>query len=274
MKEDDVSPPPSPPPAVSHYLLIGMLLIEFGLTQYTHLVVELDLHPDWRFLEFTHVASYVFIVLMLIFRIILFRRGTAVQKYFDSILLWIVISYVKSGPPYNGLCMSMDVYNHHAYNYVFHYIIAAWIALVCAFDVFLKPINALLEMQMSIEKLTSIDWVLWLLLMLHPPNHALFTCIPYWEYLWLTARVALFALLYGVCEKEELAPVVLILYSKTLYVLLWLLPLLYIQRIYTWPFLKQILPFIESARQRSRIGWIKITKIAFQPKEKSDEDVL
>lgn len=226
---------------------------------------------EFALTHFTHVFGYLFIVLMVMLRVYLFRANSTVPSYFDSILLWFILSYVKTGPQYDGLCMLINVYNNHLYVFVVHYGMLVWIVVTRVLDAFLAKLGDILETPIPLLHPKWADPYLWLLLMMHPLIHSLVTCIPLWDFPILLMRIAIFAFIYGVTEDTELAPVALVLHDKALVTLIPFLIALNFMAIVKWA--EHTWENIHTIRSNLvRLG-AKVNVIVFK-KEKDEEDTL
>lgn len=236
-----------------HALFVGLLLLEFALT------------------HFTHVFGYLFIVLMAMLRVYAHHGRLWVPYYFDAILAWFLLSYAKTGPQYDGLCMLIDIYNSHIYLFLAHYGAVAWIVVTRILDAFLVWLGAALETPIPLVHPKLVDRYLWLALMLHPLMHSLATCIPFWDFPVLAMRVAIFAFIYGATGDIELAPVALVLHDKALVILAVCLGIINLGSVRQW--VRRVLHRLHAAQANMSSLWRKIDVVVFRH-EKNEKDNL
>lgn len=133
-------------PAETHRFLLqlygALLCVEYVLTHFTHL---------W---------GYTFALILLLLRM---HHGDRVPAAISTLLLWIGVSYARTGPTYDGVCMVHLDRLYEPIAAAAHYGVA--LALVA-----LKiPDSTYLNAKAAYA---------YLLLLLVPQEHSLFTCMP------------------------------------------------------------------------------------------------
>lgn len=115
---------------------------------------------EYLLTHFTHLWGYTFAVLMLLLRM---HHGDRVPSVITTLMMWIGISYVRTGPTYDGVCMVHLDRLYEPLAAAMHYVVA--LALVA-----LKiPDSTYLNAKAAYA---------YLLLLLIPEEYSLFTCMP------------------------------------------------------------------------------------------------
>ncbi len=115
---------------------------------------------EYLLTHFTHLWGYTFGVLLLLLRI---YHGDRVPYAINVLLLWIAISYARTGPTYDGVCMVIIERAYEPIALGLHYAVA--LALVAT----KIPDSAFLNGKAAYA---------YLLLLLIPEHDSLFTCLP------------------------------------------------------------------------------------------------
>lgn len=115
---------------------------------------------EYLLTHFTHLWGYTFGVLLLLLRM---HHGDRVPYAITTLLLWIAISYARTGPTYDGVCMVIIERAYEPIALGLHYLVA--LALV-AIKI---PDSSFLNSKAAYA---------YLLLLLIPEHDSLFTCLP------------------------------------------------------------------------------------------------